>query len=92
MSHSGMRTLTLTLTVTVIQDRYNGCYSEGKFTAWIGAVPDAVSGDDIECSQFWYDESPCAGKGETADAALADLYDRILELYPTARLREGLHE
>jgi len=71
-----VRTVVLTLTITVIVDRYGGYYSGGVFTAWPGEVPEAVDDGDIECMEFWSKPTFC-GIGDTADVAIADLYRRM---------------
>lgn len=66
---------------TVVEDRYGGAYSGGKYIAWplpSAAIPAASQGGDIDVSAFW-SEHRLAGKGDTPEAALADL-ERQLEL------------
>jgi len=69
--------------VTIINDRYGGCYSKGAFLAfnlepW--DVPKGVSwGGDVDCAEFWADEAPkyVIGKGNTPNEAYRDLVERI---------------
>ena len=69
--------------VTIINDRYGGCYSKGAFLAfnlepW--DVPRGVSwGGDVDCAEFWADEAPkyVIGKGNTPNEAYRDLVERI---------------
>ncbi|MEI6567665.1 MAG: hypothetical protein WCR20_13390 [Verrucomicrobiota bacterium] len=42
--------------IAVIEDRYHGTYSGGRFTAWNlppEGIPHAISGDDETCRLFW---------------------------------------
>jgi hypothetical protein len=62
--------------LTIIQDRYNGIYSGGKFTAWNlypNELPDEVFSDDVTCRCFWADQEITIGRGNTPDEALAML-------------------
>ena len=69
--------------VTIIVDRYGGCYSGGKYLAfnlepW--DLPRSVSwGGDVDCAEFWADEAPkyVIGKGNTPNEAYRDLVERI---------------
>lgn len=62
--------------LTIIQDRYNGIYSGGKFTAW-NLCPDELPGgataDDVTCRMFWDDPEIAVGRGSTPNEALFDL-------------------
>ncbi|MBQ9676843.1 MAG: hypothetical protein IJV44_01745 [Prevotella sp.] len=64
--------------LTIITDRYSGCYSGGKYLAfnlepW--QVPKGVDGNDTECMDFWDDECKeyVIGKGVTIQEAVDDL-------------------
>ncbi len=65
--------------LTIISDRYGGCYSDASFLAfnlepW--DVPKGVSwGGDVDCAEFWEDESYqyIIGKGDTPEEAINDL-------------------
>lgn len=62
--------------VTIISDRYDGLYSGGKWLAF-PTYPEVVGesdalGGDFECDEYFQKERP-VGKGDTPDAALADL-------------------
>ena len=66
--------------LTIINDRYGGVYSGGKYTAWklyYNQIPGGVDGDDISCSNFWGDneqnETYVVGLGKTPDESLEDL-------------------
>ena len=62
--------------LTIIQDRYNGIYSGGKFTAWNlypDELPEEVFGDDVTCRCFWDDIEIAVGRGSTPTEALFDL-------------------
>ena len=71
--------------LTIIKDRYNGCYSGGKYLAfrvdhW--DVPEEIGGDDMTENNFWAEESSSefVGKGDTISEAVADLKRRILDV------------
>ena len=60
--------------LTIINDRYGGCYSGGAFLAfnlepW--DIPKEVDGSDIDCLSFWKDESEeyVIGKGDSIQEA-----------------------
>lgn len=66
--------------LTIINDRYGGVYSGGKYTAWnlyYNQIPDGVDGDDISCSNFWeankQNEIYVVGLGKTINKSLQDL-------------------
>lgn len=62
--------------LVVVLDRYNGTYSGGKWTAWnmdYSDIPKKVSGDDIECSEFFAIHHLIYGRGETPKEAIDDL-------------------
>ena len=69
--------------VTIIDDRYGGCYSGGKYLAfnlepW--DVPRGVSwGGDMDCAEFWTDEAYkyMVGKGDTPDEAYQDFVEKV---------------
>ena len=69
--------------LTIISDRYGGCYSGGKYIAfnlepW--DVPKAVDGSDSECSNFWWGndcQEFMIGKGETPEEACYDLIEKM---------------
>lgn len=62
---------------TIVQDRYTGVYSGGKWTCWpleFYMVPKEIDGYDTECSMFWDDcDRSVVGFGSTPDEALKDL-------------------
>ena len=67
--------------LTVLSDRYNGCYSGGRWTAW-NKYPDDIPygpfGDDTSCMEFWRDErSFPVGVGATPGAAIRDLKGKM---------------
>lgn len=62
--------------LTIVQDRYNGIYSGGKFTAWNlypDELPEEAFGDDVTCRCFWADQEIAVGRGSTPNEALFDL-------------------
>lgn len=68
--------------LTIITDRYGGCYSGGKYLAfniepW--QVPKAVDGSDIDCADFWDNASKeyVIGKGDTIQEAVNDLKSKL---------------
>lgn len=66
---------------TVVTDRFHGAYSGGGFIAWplpSAAIPADSQGGQEVASAFW-SQPRLVGKGDTADAALADL-KRLLVL------------
>lgn len=69
--------------LTVVLDRYTGCYSGGRWTAW-NMYPDNIPygpfGDDTSCSEFWGDEHTFpVGVGDTPEAAIQDLKKQMEE-------------
>lgn len=67
--------------LTVVADRYNGCYSGGKWTAW-NMYPDNLPygpfGDDTSCLEFWsLDHAFPVGIGSTPDEAIRDLKEKM---------------
>ena len=67
--------------LTVISDRYSGCYSGAKFTAWplvYDMMPKGPDAGDIECSSFWEDaDKSLIGMGSTVQEAVNDLLDKV---------------
>lgn len=69
--------------VTIIDDRYSGCYSGGKYLAFNVEpwdVPKGVSwGGDVDCAEFWADEALkyVIGKGNTPNEAYRNLVEKI---------------
>lgn len=76
--------------LTIIEDRYSGTYSDGRFLAFnlysnkVSELP--VDADDISCKRFWDGldedfpiEDYVIGKGNSPDAALQDLIEKIKE-------------
>lgn len=67
---------------TIVNDRYNGIYSGGKWTAWnldAENVPSEINGGDMACLNFWEVESECyiIGRGNTIIEAYKNLYERL---------------
>jgi len=67
--------------LTIIFDRYTGCYSGGKVTVWNTFpenIPDEIFSDDNTCDYFWLHEAKdCKfkyGVGDTIQEAIDDLY------------------
>lgn len=66
--------------LTIIVDRYNGCYSRGAYTAWNcypEQIPRGPELSDVPCAHFWDKINRTVGRGSTPNEALADLIKRI---------------
>ena len=69
--------------LTIVADRYTGCYSGGNYTAWNldhYNLPSEIDDDDVTCCGFWRGadcQEYVIGKGRTASEALADLYVKL---------------
>ena len=65
--------------ITVIEDRYDGTYAGGRYTAWNlrqEDIPHAISADDETCRLFWQHaraQKYLVGVGETREEAIQDL-------------------
>lgn len=71
--------------LTIVEDRYGGAYSGGKYTAWnvgFDEIPPDIDSDDVWCHNFWNEQenNPTyfVGKGDTVSEALADLYIKLI--------------
>lgn len=68
---------------TIIDDRYGGTYSGGKYTAWPCTpwdVPEEVGADDETCAGFWAGYgSELVGLGNTPDEAMNDLIKKVIK-------------
>jgi hypothetical protein len=66
--------------LTIVRDRYTGCYSGGKFTAW-NLYPEDISeeiyADDVGCSSFFSHTKIIYGRGETPNDAFMDLINML---------------
>lgn len=68
--------------LTVVNDRYNGTYSGGEYTAWARYpedIPEAVFGDDISCEKCFRTTHRIYGCGATPNEAVIDLAKRLKE-------------
>ena len=68
--------------LTVVEDRYGGCYSKGIYLAFnleAWDVPEDVNGSDVDCVCFWDDDAKeyAIGKGDTAQEAIDDLARKL---------------
>lgn len=66
--------------LTIVADRYGGCYSGGEYTAWLmepGEVPGEIGCGDLTCGAFWAENTLLCGKGSTPDEAERDLLKKI---------------
>lgn len=89
--------------LTIVNDRYNGTYSGGKYTAWhleFDEVPNDIAMDDITVNDFW-DWEDCnylVGKGDTIEQAYEDLKSKVedfivwLEINGYSLSRYGISE
>lgn len=79
--------------LTIVQDRYNGVYSGGKYTAWnleYNEIPPEPCGDDVTAMNFWRDDS-MVGRGSTPDEAVDDLRQRMESVLLNLKIQlEGL--
>ena len=72
--------------VTIVKDRYSGCYSGGNWLAWnldSENIPRSWNADDCACAAFWSSEYFWAkpiGKGNTPEKALQDLEQKLERL------------
>lgn len=67
--------------LTITADRYTGAYSGGVFTAWNLEpidVPTEPFEDDVGCAEYWGENNPICGKGDTPSEACANLYSILL--------------
>jgi hypothetical protein len=66
--------------LTVTKDRYYGTYSGAYWTAWNCApymIPEAPFSDDVSCYEFWSNTTMTVGKGDTPEAAIRDLANKL---------------
>ena len=67
--------------VTIIGDRYNGVYSNGRFLAFpiiYRRMPAGPDGSDADCMDFWKDNKLIpVGKGNTPEEAYDDLIKKV---------------
>lgn len=66
--------------LVIIEDRYTGVYSNGKYTAWnmyFDEIPQDIDGDDVSCYDFWHSYNGIVGLGETPSGAIEDLRQKL---------------
>lgn len=66
--------------LTVVFDRYCGVYSHAEWLAFEllpEEVPHAINAGDIECMEFWFENHPLIGRGDTPEEAINDLARRL---------------
>ena len=66
--------------VTIIKTRYQGTYESGRWAAFpveFNDVPMDVVGDDIETMNWWSSNVDMVGVGQTPEAALENLEDKM---------------
>ena len=66
--------------ITIVQDRYNGVYSGGKWLAlkqYATDIPYELDSDDTTCIDFWFRTKQIIGKGNTPNEALKDLINKL---------------
>ena len=69
--------------LTIVKDRYNGCYSGGAYTAWNKEpqeIPEAIDLGDIDCWNFWSDNKEIVGIGLTPNLAVENLINKLSEV------------
>lgn len=64
--------------IILVQDRYNGAYSDCLWTAWAYSVPEAINDSDVPCMMFWQAHTGQGdhGRGKTAEEALKDFLSK----------------
>ena len=73
--------------VTIVMDRYQGTYSNALWLAFNldpSEIPDEIGGDDPTETIFWREHDDMKlpiGKGDTPNAAIADLKGKIQRYY-----------
>lgn len=77
--------------VVVFDDKFNGMYSGGKWTAWNKCyVPSKIFGDAKECAEFFANPRLIFGRGETPQEAIDDL--KHMRYYGSHMVRERIKE
>jgi len=77
--------------ITVVQDRYGGCYSGAGWIAWnleSESVPHDPQSDDVSCANFWYENTETVGKGNSPDEAVIDLARNLAKTKNPELLKE----
>lgn len=67
---------------TIVQDRYTGTYSGGKWTAFNldpDEIPTAINDSDVPCATFWARNNLAVGLGDTPNEALENLTNKLKE-------------
>lgn len=65
---------------TIVNDRYGGCYSGGRWVAFPLAqeeIPEEAMGEDVECARFWDGYNEPFGLGAWPDEAWDNLIYEI---------------
>lgn len=73
--------------LTIFKDRYNGAYSGGNYLAfpedpW--SCPESCFSDDNTCREFWFENVDPVGVGDSTEAALNDLRDKMRKFVRTS--------
>lgn len=66
--------------LVIIEDRYTGVYSNGKYTAWnmyFEDIPKEIDEDDVTCHNFWHSYDGIVGLGKTPNEAIDDLHKKL---------------
>lgn len=64
----------------IVEDRYDGVYSGGKYTAWNRySAPDEVWWDDCGCADFFSSTDITYGVGNTPEEAVENLKIKLKE-------------
>lgn len=68
--------------LTVVADRYGGCYSGGNYLAFprdFCDIEEEVCGSDPECMVYWGEFDDIVGRGATIEDAVGDLRRQMQE-------------
>lgn len=65
--------------LTLVQDRYSGCYSRAEYTLWEGEPPHEIDNDDVTCDKFWCSDksSLCLAKGSNEEEVLKKFEEKL---------------
>lgn len=59
--------------ISLVKDRYSGCYSGAPWLAFPDEIPEFVGGGDSDELNGWLGYSAPVGKGDTPELALRNL-------------------
>jgi|GEM_PF-6003985 len=82
--------------LTIVADRYGGCYSGAAFIAWnkdTVEVPEDSQGSDRTCSVFWANVNrEEIGFGDTPDEAYLDLCAKLWKKARRSKIKYWVYE